>query len=100
MATCVYVLQVYVCMCVSVCLCVCVYSCVRVGVYECHGLCVTTSRQPSYQSSPGSLVEREFLVQACINRLAVLQDLKNSLASAPHLTVETQRLQVVAYYCM
>lgn len=53
-----------------------------------------------YQSSPCTLVETEFLVQAYINRLAVLQDLKNSLASASHLTVETQRLQVGAYHCM
>lgn len=82
------------------CLCVCVYSCLQVGVYECHVMCVTARGQPSYQSSSCTLVETEFLVQAYINRLAVLQDLKNSLASASQLTVETQRLLVRAYYCM
>lgn len=63
-------------------------------------MCVTARGQPSYQSSSCTLVETEFLVQAYINRLAVLQDLKNSLASASQLTVETQRLQVGACYCM
>lgn len=62
--------------------------------------CVMTRGQPSYLSSSCTLVETEFLVQACINRLAVLQDLKNFLASASHHTAETQRLQVGAYYCM
>lgn len=53
--------------------------------------CVMTRGQPSYLSSSCTLVETEFLVQACINRLAVLQDLKNFLASASHHTAETQR---------